>query len=34
MADYSSCGFRGAVSKPYKIEDLCRSVSDVLGRAN
>ncbi len=34
MADFSSFGFRGAVAKPYKIEELCKAVSDILRIAN
>jgi PAS domain S-box-containing protein len=34
MADFSSFGFCGAVVKPYKIEDLCKAVNDILRRAN
>ena len=31
MADFETFGFRGAVSKPFRFEDLCRVVDDVLG---
>lgn len=30
MADYRSYGFRAVVSKPYKVEDLCRTVQKVI----
>ncbi len=34
MADFSNYGFRGAVTKPYKIEDLCKAVSEIMRMAN
>jgi PAS domain S-box-containing protein len=34
MADFGTFGFRGAVSKPFKVEDLCRVVDDVLRASN
>jgi len=34
MADFSSFGFRGAVTKPYKIEELCKVVSEVMQMVN
>ncbi len=30
MADYRSYGFRGIVSKPYRIKDLSRAVSKAI----
>ena len=30
LADFGSFGFMGAVSKPFKFEDLCKVVKDVL----
>jgi nitrogen-specific signal transduction histidine kinase/CheY-like chemotaxis protein len=30
MADYRSYGFRAVVSKPYKVDDLCRTVQKVI----
>ena len=30
MADYQAFGFRGAISKPYRFEELCRVIEDVL----
>jgi signal transduction histidine kinase/CheY-like chemotaxis protein/HAMP domain-containing protein len=34
MADFETYGFRGAVSKPFKAEDLCTMVKDVLDAAD
>lgn len=31
MADFRAFGFRGAVSKPFRFEDLCRVIDDVIG---
>jgi PAS domain S-box-containing protein len=33
LADFETYGFRGAVSKPFRFEELCRVVDEVLGRA-
>jgi PAS domain S-box-containing protein len=30
MADFQAVGFQGAVSKPFRFEDLCRVIEDVL----
>jgi len=30
MADYARYGFMGAVSKPYRIEDICQTLNDIL----
>jgi CheY-like chemotaxis protein len=30
MADYQAFGFRGAISKPYRFEELCQVIEDVL----
>ena len=32
MADYQAFGFRGAISKPYRFEELCQVIEDVLTR--
>jgi two-component system cell cycle sensor histidine kinase/response regulator CckA len=34
MADYASFGFQGSVAKPYRTEDLCSTVSQILRLTN